>query len=92
MTAPFCSLTHMAPYHMYSGFNRYWYQEVMKDIGFIKINVEANGNWFEYMIQEIRRVPFMAKKYSGAKAPILYKAIVLPMLVLLQFLKKTAQI
>lgn len=88
MTAPFCSLTHMAPYHMYSGFNRYWYQEVMTDLGFTDIVVEANGDWFDYMIQETRRIPFMAKKYSGAKTGLHYKAMVLPMLFLLQFLNK----
>lgn len=88
VTAPFCSLTHMAPYHMYSGFNRYWYMEIMKELGFVDIVVEANGNWFEYMIQEIRRVPFMAKKYSGSKASFMYKIAVLPMLLIMQFLDK----
>ena len=28
VTAPFCSLTHFAPYHYCSGFNRYFYEEV----------------------------------------------------------------
>ena len=26
LTAPFCSLTHFAPYHFYSGFNKYYYE------------------------------------------------------------------
>ena len=27
LTAPFCSLTHFAPYHFSTGFNRYFYEE-----------------------------------------------------------------
>ena len=27
LTAPFCSLTHFAPYHFSTGFNRYWYEK-----------------------------------------------------------------
>ncbi len=88
LTAPFCSLTHMAPYHMYSGFSRYWYKEVMADIGFTEIEIEANGNWFDYMTQEIRRVPLMAKKYSGVGPGFLLKALVLPMLILLRLLNR----
>lgn len=90
LTAPFCSLTHMAPYHMYSGFNRYWYEKVMSDIGFVEISIEANGNWFDYMAQEVRRLPSMAKKYSGSNRLMvfLYKVSVLPMLMLLSFLNK----
>ena len=30
LTAPFCSLTHFAPYHYSTGFNRYYYNEVFK--------------------------------------------------------------
>ena len=88
ITAPFCSLTHMAPYHMYSGFNRYWYEGVMRDLGFIDIVIEANGNWFEYMIQETSRISFMAKKFTGSKFRWLYKAAVIPMLLLLRYLNK----
>jgi len=27
LTAPFCSLTHLPPYHFYTGFNRYFYEK-----------------------------------------------------------------
>lgn len=88
ITAPFCSLTHMSPYHMYSGFNRYWYQEVMKDIGFGDIRVESNGDWYEYMKQEVKRLPFMAKRYGHSGVSFLYKGLMLPMLIVLGFLQK----
>jgi SAM-dependent methyltransferase len=34
ITAPFCTLTHFAPYHFYTGFNRYFYQEHLPKSGF----------------------------------------------------------
>lgn len=94
LTAPFCSFTHMAPYHMYSGFNRYWYMHVMPEVGFVDIEVEASGNWFDYMAQEVRRLPSMAKKYSGSSRAMvfLYKVTVLPMLLLLAFLNKKGNV
>jgi SAM-dependent methyltransferase len=64
LTAPFCSLTHYAPYHYYSGFNRYFYETELKKIGFKIVELKANGNYFEYLAQEIRRIPWAARKYS----------------------------
>ncbi len=34
LTAPFCSLTHMAPYHFCTGFNKYWYEKHLAEYGF----------------------------------------------------------
>lgn len=64
LTAPFCSLTHMAPYHFYSGFNSYFYQHHFPKYGFEIIEMEANGNWFSYLAQEIRRIPTFSGKYA----------------------------
>lgn len=64
LTAPFCSLTHFAPYHFYSGFNRFFYETELEKNGFEIIELISNGNYFEYIAQEINRLPFMAKKYS----------------------------
>ncbi len=63
ITAPFCSLTHFAPYHFYSGFNRFFYEKVLEE-DFEKIEINANGNYFEYLAQEINRLPNMAKKFA----------------------------
>ena len=65
LTAPFCSLTHFAPYHFYSGFNRFFYEVELEKKGFEIIEVLPNGNYFEYLAQEINRLPYMAKNYSG---------------------------
>jgi ubiquinone/menaquinone biosynthesis C-methylase UbiE len=67
ITAPFCSLTHFAPYHYYSGFNRYFYEFHLEEHGFKIVDIQENGNFFEYLAQEIRRVPSIAEQYSGDK-------------------------
>ena len=64
ITAPFCSLTHLAPYHFYSGFNKYFYQTHLPAHGFEIIELQENGNFFEYLAQEIRRIPSMAELYA----------------------------
>jgi ubiquinone/menaquinone biosynthesis C-methylase UbiE len=68
LTAPFASLTHFAPYHYYTGFNRYFYEYFLPSIGFIITEITANGNYSGYLAQEIRRiityfgkVPFLIK-------------------------------
>jgi len=64
VTAPFCSATHFAPYHFYSGFNIYFFKKHLPEYSFEILEIESNGNFFEFLAQEIRRIPFMAKKYS----------------------------
>lgn len=71
ITAPFCSLTHFAPYHFSSGFNKYWYEEHLSNNGFKEIDISSNGNYFEFMAQEIHRIPSIANRYSGQKPNIL---------------------
>lgn len=65
ITAPFCSLTHFAPYHFYSGFNKFFYENVLKENDFKIIEITPNGNFFEYLAQELRRLPSMTEKYSS---------------------------
>ena len=63
LTAPFCSLTHFAPYHFYTGYNRYFYEKWLPELGFKIMEIDANGNFFEYLGQEINRLPFVEGKY-----------------------------
>ena len=67
VTAPFCSMTHFAPYHFYTGFNRYFYEMYLEENGFEILEIKSNGNYFEYMGQEIRRIPSIADRYSNNK-------------------------
>jgi ubiquinone/menaquinone biosynthesis C-methylase UbiE len=66
ITAPFCSLTHFAPYHFSTGFNKYYYQEVLSKNGFKILEISQNGNYFTYLIQELNRTKSVAKKYSSS--------------------------
>lgn len=67
ITAPFCSLTHFAPYHFSSGFNKYWYENHLNTYGFENLEITTNGNYFDYLGQEMARLPFVSKSYSGQK-------------------------
>lgn len=63
LTAPFCSLTHMAPYYFANGFSKYWYNEILNDFGFHIVEMTPNGNYFDYLRQELLRLPYMVKRY-----------------------------
>jgi len=64
LTVPFCSLTHFAPYHFVSGLNRYWYLEHLQQKGFDIIELNANGDWFRFISQEVRRLPVIMQQFG----------------------------
>lgn len=63
ITAPFASYTHFAPYHYATGFSKYYYEKVLTEAGFKIKSIEHNGNYFELMAQEIRRIPYVIDKH-----------------------------
>lgn len=65
LTAPFCSLTHFAPYHFSTGFNRYFYEHHLSLLGFTIEELSYNGNYFDWLDQELGRLPSIADRYSG---------------------------
>ena len=65
LTAPFSSLTHFAPYHFATGFNRYFYEYHLEALGFEIRNMDPNGNYFEFVAQELRRVQSVANSFCG---------------------------
>lgn len=69
ISAPFWSLTHFAPYHYATGFNRYFYEIHLGRLGFDIVEMTPNGNFFECVGQELRRVPEMAQRFAGGKRP-----------------------
>lgn len=77
LTAPFCSLTHLAPYHFYTGFNRYFYEHHLPVYGFEIVEFQVNGNFFEYLAQELRRIPAVSARYTKAKAPNILERLAL---------------
>lgn len=83
LTAPFCSLTHFSPYHFFTGFNRYFYENNLKRFGFDILELVPNGNYFEYLAQEIRRISLVAGQYcntSPRKYELVAMKIILRML------------
>lgn len=71
LTAPFCSLAHFTPYHFCTGFNRYWYEHHLKTLGFEILDLQANGSFFEYVAQEVRRLPLMAARHCSRATTLL---------------------
>lgn len=65
LTAPFCSLTHFAPFHYCTGFSIYWYREVLKESNLIIQEETCNGNYFSYLAQELRRLESVGIMYSN---------------------------
>ncbi len=64
ITAPFCSITHFAPYYFANGYSKYWYEKVLTEHGFVIDEMVFNGNYFEYIAQEIRRLPEIESEYG----------------------------
>lgn len=65
LTAPFCSLTHQAPHFYQTGYSRYFYEYWLQDLGFEIVDTEWNGNYFEWLAQELRRLPSVGKEYAS---------------------------
>lgn len=55
LTAPQRSGGHLAPYHYYGGFTPQWYRHFLGLAGFRKIDVEANGGFFQAYSEESHR-------------------------------------
>lgn len=88
LSAPFGSFTHFAPYHFCTGLSRYWYEHHLSKLGFTNIITVPNGNFFEFLAQEIRRLPQMVGEYSE---PPLSKRTVLASLGLLEELSMLSE-
>lgn len=87
LTAPFSSLTHFAPYHYCTGFNIYWYEEILSEYGFVIEEATPNGNYFSQVSQEVLRVLHMSEKY-GIKLYIWNKIRIIFMVRLLNKIAK----
>ncbi len=80
LTAPFCSLTHMAPYYFANGFSEFWYREHLEAHGFEICELTPDGDYFKYMAQELFRTVEMAEQYcnthlSREQVDVLSKAV-----------------
>jgi hypothetical protein len=67
LTAPFCSMTHFAPDHHATGFNRYFYQSHLQRDGFDIVELVENGNFFEFVAAHLRLVDGFGRRYADEK-------------------------
>jgi len=88
ITAPFCSMTHFAPYHFCTGFNKYFYQNHLTRLGYEILELEENGDFYNYLAQEVRRINFVSKKYLFRMPNILDRVVQILMLRQLNKLSK----
>lgn len=72
LTAPFASLVHFAPYHYASGFSRYWFEYHLPIRNFEIRQLVPNGDWFDYLRQELFRLPRAARSYGDWCWPLAY--------------------
>jgi ubiquinone/menaquinone biosynthesis C-methylase UbiE len=76
VTAPFCSLTHFAPYYYANGFSEYFYRHHLERIGLDIQDISFNGGWFDYMTQELGRTAEVYKLYVGKRMPTSMRMVV----------------
>ncbi|MEK7497416.1 MAG: methyltransferase domain-containing protein [Patescibacteria group bacterium] len=89
LTAPFASQTHFSPYFFATGFSINWYSKILKQNKLKILKIEGNGSFFDYLNQELCRLPIMLKNYSnlGLLSYFLY-AIITPIILIIWFASK----
>lgn len=87
VTVPFCSLTHFAPYHFSSGLSKYWFEKHLGELGFTILEATPNGGWFDFVAQEIWRLPWTGRTYSNRFLGWLALFLALPTLGLMRVMK-----
>lgn len=90
ITAPFASLTHFAPYHFATGLSKYFYEHHLNAMGYNIMDVQLNGNYYEFVAQEVHRIKRVAKEYNQTKLSIIDKIFIHGTLLVLQRLSKKA--
>jgi ubiquinone/menaquinone biosynthesis C-methylase UbiE len=89
LTAPFDSLVHFAPYYYSTGFSEFWYKYHLQANGFLIEKIEANGDWFSLVRQEILRLPGMCLRYNRWLLPLAFFVSVTGFLLLSLFGSKS---
>ena len=73
LTAPFCSLTHFAPFYFSNGYSKYWYEKILSENEFAIEEMTFNGNFFSYLAQETRRIPTIVDLYHKKNLSLMRK-------------------
>ena len=65
LTAPFAALTHFSPFFYSTGFSRNYYSHWLPKFGMEVVEAVPNGNYFEWLAQEVRRLPELSVQVYG---------------------------
>jgi SAM-dependent methyltransferase len=65
LTAPFSGVTHFSPYHFCVGFNRYFYEHHLPQLGLDIVELAANGNFFGHLLSTLSLLPEFTERYAG---------------------------
>jgi len=87
ITAPFCSLTHFAPFYFTTGLSRHWYERHLQDLGYTLECIEPNGGWLDFVAQELWRLPWIGKTYASQLLGWLALVMALPVFALMWLMK-----
>jgi ubiquinone/menaquinone biosynthesis C-methylase UbiE len=85
ITVPNVSLTHFAPFHFATGFNRYFFEHHLPKLGFSDIEITPNGDFFSLLAQETRRSHYI---FSEENKNALTVIDILTLFKMLNFLKR----
>jgi SAM-dependent methyltransferase len=66
LTAPFAGVTHLAPYHYYTGFTRYFYETHLAE-DFVIDHIQPNGALFEFINTYFHYILSFANTYTDEK-------------------------
>ena len=76
LTAPFTSMTHFAPYYFATGFSGFFYEHHLPKAGMAPEEISFNGNYFDFLSQELKRVDHIAIGHANDKPRFLeYRAL-----------------
>jgi hypothetical protein len=78
----------LPPIILHQGLSRFFYEKHLPDNDFEITDLQLNGNFFEYVAQENRRIKSVAAKYAAKKINIFQKIIIHLNLLILQSLSK----
>lgn len=88
LTSPFASMTHFAPYHFATGFNKYFYEHHLDRLGVEIDQLVPNGNFFEHTKEVLQRTCTIGEKHAGVNFS---KVDALSRLILLRYLAKASK-
>jgi hypothetical protein len=75
---------------LHPGSTVFFYEKHLPDNGFEIEDLQMNGNFFEFLAQENRRIKRVAKQYTGKKINLLDKVFIHGVLWTLERLSKKA--